>query len=81
MPTRSNFYDTILRANGCSLAILNGDYTKAQKEAYYEHALEADIKGLGQAMSRVLFTEREAAFGNEIILYLTTYHLCRWKTN
>lgn len=58
-----------MRANGCSLSILNGDYTKSQKEAYYEHALEADIKGLGQAMSRVLFTEREAAFGNEIILY------------
>jgi HK97 family phage portal protein len=63
------FYETILRANGTSLAILNGDYTKAQKEAYYEHALEADIKGLGQAMSRTLFTDREAAFGNEIVLY------------
>lgn len=63
------FYDTILRANGTSLAILNGDYTKQQKEAYYEHALEADIKALGQAMSRVLFTDREAAFGNEIVLY------------
>ena len=63
------FYDTILRANGTSLAILNGDYTKAQKEAYYEHALEADIKGLGQAISRTIFTDREAAFGNEIVLY------------
>ena len=63
------FHDAILRANGTSLAILNGDYTKAQKEAYYEHALEADIKSLGQAMSRVLFTEREAGFGNEILLY------------
>lgn len=63
------FYDTILRANGTSLAILNGDYTKAQKEAYYEHALEADIKSLGQAMSRVLFSDREAAFGNEVVLY------------
>ncbi len=63
------FHDTILRANGTSLAILNGDYTKAQKEAYYEHALEADIKSLGQAMSRVLFSEREASFGNEVILY------------
>lgn len=63
------FYETILRANGTSLPILNGDYTKAQKEAYYEHALEADIKALGQAMSRVLFSDREAAFGNEIILY------------
>jgi hypothetical protein len=40
-----------------------------QKEAYYEHALEADIKSLGQAMSRCLFTDREASFGNEITLY------------
>ena len=63
------FYETILRANGTSLAILNGDYTKAQKEAYYEHALEADIKSLGQAMSKVMFTDREAAFGNDIVLY------------
>lgn len=63
------FYDTILRANGTSLAILNGDYTKAQKEAYYEHALEADINGLGQAFSKVIFSDRESAFGNEIIFY------------
>ena len=63
------FYDTILRANGCSLAILNGDYTKAQKEAYYEHALEADIKSLGQAISRVIFSDREAGYGNEIVFY------------
>ena len=63
------FYETILRANGTSLAILNGDYTKQQKEAYYEHALEADIKSLGQAMSKVMFTDREASFGNDIVLY------------
>ena len=63
------FYETILRANGTSLAILNGDYTKAQKEAYYEHALEADIIALGQAMSRVMFSDREESFGNEIVLY------------
>lgn len=63
------YYETILRANGTSLAILNGDYTKAQKEAYYEHALEADIKSLGQAMSKVLFSDRETSFGNEIVLY------------
>ncbi len=63
------FYDTILRNNGCSLAILNGDYTKAQKEAYYEHALEADIISLGQAISRVVFSDREASYGNKIVLY------------
>lgn len=63
------FYDTILRANGTSLAILNGDYTKAQKEAYYEHAIEPDLIALGQAMTRVLFTDNERNFGNEIVLY------------
>lgn len=63
------FYDTILRANGTPLCILNGDYTKAQKEAYYEHALEADIKSLGQAMSKTMFSDREFSFGNEIIFY------------
>ena len=63
------FYGVILRANGTSLAILNGDYTKAQKEAYYEHALEADIKSLGQAMSKCMFSDREESYGNEIVLY------------
>lgn len=63
------FYKTILRANGTSLPILNGDYTKAQKEAYYEHAIEADLKSLGQAMSKTLFTDREASYGNEIVFY------------
>lgn len=63
------FYDTILRANGTSLAILNGDYTKAQKEAYYEHALEADIISLGQAMTRCMITDREVSFGNAIEFY------------
>lgn len=67
--TLNFFYETILRANGTSLPILNGDYTKEQKEAYYEHALEADIKSLGQAFTRAMLTEREVSFGNEIVFY------------
>lgn len=63
------YYDIILRTTGVSLAILNGDYTKAQKEAFYEHALEADIKSLGEAISKVVFTDREESFGNAIVLY------------
>lgn len=62
-------YENILRFNGTPLAILNGDYTKAQKEAYYEHALEADIKSLGEAMTRVFFSDRETSFGNSVVLY------------
>lgn len=62
-------HNMILRNTGVSIAILNGDYTKAQKEAFYEHALEGDIKSLGEAMTKVIFTEREESFGNSIILY------------
>lgn len=63
------FYEAIGRANGTSLPILNGTYTKSEKEAYYEHALEADIKSLGQAMSRVMFSDRATGHGNEIVLF------------
>lgn len=62
-------YENILRANGTSLAILSGDYTKAQKEAYYEHALEADIKSLGEAFTKCLFNDREKSFGNTVLFY------------
>lgn len=63
------FYETITRANGVSVAILNGDYSKEQKEAFYEHALEGEIISLGQAMTKKMFSENELAFGNEIVLY------------
>lgn len=63
------FHQTILRNTGVSLPILNGAYTKAEKEAFYEHALEADITALGQAFSRCIFTDREESFGNEIAFY------------
>lgn len=67
--TLDYFYKAILRNTGVSLAILDGDYTKAQKEAFYESALEADIKSLGEAMTKAMFTERERSFGNSIQLY------------
>lgn len=63
------FHQTILRNTGVSLPILNGDYNKQQKEAFYEHALEGDITALGQAFSRCIFTDREESFGNEIAFY------------
>lgn len=63
------FYLVILRSTGVSLPILNGNYTKAEKEAFYEHALEADIKSLGEAATKTLFTENQEARGNSVQLY------------
>lgn len=59
----------ILRNYGVSVAILNGDYTKQQYEAFYQKALEPIIIALSQAFTKVLFTEKERAHGNEIVFY------------
>ncbi len=67
--TLNFFYQTIARANGASIPILNGDYTTAQKQAYYERALEPDIISLGQAMTKCMVSKGEYARGNEIVLY------------
>lgn len=51
------------------LCILSGDYTKAQYEAFYQKTLEPLIISMGQAFTQTLFTQRERAFGNKIVLY------------
>lgn len=61
--------EKILRHFGVPLAILTGDYTKAQYEAFYQKTLEPLIIAMSQAFTRTLFTQRELAFGNEIKLY------------
>lgn len=58
--------EKILRNYGVSIAILTGDYTKAQYEAFYQKVLEPLIISLGQAFTKTLFTDREKGFGNEV---------------
>lgn len=59
----------ILRHFGVPLAILTGDYTKEQYEAFYQKTLEPIIISMSQAFSRTLFTDREKSFGNQIKFY------------
>lgn len=61
--------EKILRHFGVPLAILTGDYTKDQYEAFYQKTLEPLIISLSQAFTRTLFTQRERSFGNEIKFY------------
>jgi HK97 family phage portal protein len=61
--------EKILRHFGVPLAILTGDYTKQQYEAFYQKTLEPLILAISQAFTRGLFTPREVSFGNEIKLY------------
>jgi HK97 family phage portal protein len=61
--------EKILRNWGIPLAILTGDYTKEQYEAFYQKTLEPLITSLSQAFTKKLFTIRERAFGNQIKFY------------
>lgn len=59
----------VLNNYGTSLAIICGDFTEEQYQAFYEKTLEPIIISLGRAFTRVLFTDRELDVGNEIIFY------------
>lgn len=61
--------EKILRNWGIPLAILTGDYTKEQYEAFYQKTLEPLITAISQAFTKKLFTSREKAFGNQIKFY------------
>lgn len=61
--------EKILRNFGVPLAILTGDYTKEQYEAFFQKTLEGIILQISQAFTKKLFTTRERAFGNKIELY------------
>lgn len=61
--------EKILRNWGVPLAILTGDYSKEQYEAFYQKTLEPLIKSISQAFTKKVFTSREKAFGNKIELY------------
>lgn len=60
----------ILRTFGVSIPIINGDYTTAQYEAFYQKTLEPIVKSLSQAFTKGIFTGREAqGFKNRIVFY------------
>lgn len=68
-PTLEFIDSKILRNWGVPLAILTGDYTKEQYEAFYQKTLEPLAKSISQAFTKKLFTDREKAFGNRVELY------------
>ena len=68
-PTLKFIDEKILRNWGVPLAILTGDYTKTQYEAFYQKTLEPLIISISQAFTKKLFTDRERSFGNVIKLY------------
>lgn len=61
--------DKVLNWFGVSLPILSGKYTDEEYQAFYEKTLEPILIRLGQAFSKVLFSQRELDVGNEVVFY------------
>ena len=59
--------DKIFNYLGVIEAIVNSSYTEDQFAAFYESTIEPIATALSQEMTAKVFTDREQAFGNEII--------------
>lgn len=68
-PTLKFVDEKILRHFGVPLAILTGDFTKEQYEAFYNKTIEPFVIEISQAFTKKIFTPRERAFGNRVELY------------
>lgn len=58
--------EKILRNWGVSLAILKGDYSKEQYEAFYQKTLEPIIISISDAFTAALFSNNQISRGNKI---------------
>lgn len=61
--------EKILRHFGVPLAILTGDYTAEQYDAFYQKTLEPLIINFSETFTKGIFTGREIGFRNEIVFY------------
>ena len=86
-PTLKFIDEKILRHFGVPLAILTGDYTKTQYEAFYQKTLEPLIITMSQAFTKAIFSKRETfGCGHKIIFYhkelafITMDEKIKWMT-
>ena len=61
--------EKILRNFGVPLAILTGDYTKEQYEAFYQKTIEPIVVHYSNAFTRTLFTQGQKDRNNMIQFY------------
>ena len=60
---------------GVTLDMLMGKFTNDEKEAFYENIIEPSAISLGQAMSKVFFSQWQTSYGDQVILYSSQIEL------
>lgn len=58
-----------IRWYGVSSAIMSGNFSDEEYQAFYEKVLEPLVVAFGQAFTTRIFSQREVDFGNEIVFY------------
>lgn len=67
--TLKEIKENALIYEGVTIDVLTGKMTIADKEAFYENHIEPAAISLGQAMSKVFFSQWQTTHGDQIILY------------
>jgi len=72
--------DTVFRYFGISEAIVKGDYTEDQWNAFYESTIEPLAVQMSLEFTAKLFTDRERGFGNEVVFEANRLQYASAKT-
>lgn len=67
--TLKELKENVLLHTGVTIEMLEGKFTNQDKEAFYENHIEPAALSLGQAMSKVFFSQWQTSYGDQIILY------------
>lgn len=67
--TLAEIKQNVLLHTGVSIEMLMGKMTPQDKEAFYENHIESSAISLGQAMSKVLFSQWQTSHGDAVVLY------------
>lgn len=73
--TLKEIKENVMLHCGMTLEMLMGKFTEEDKNAFYENIIEPSAISLGQAMSRVFFSQWQTSFGDQVVIYASKIEL------
>jgi len=67
--TLAEIKQNVMLHTGMTMDMLMGKFTAEEKEAFYENWIEPAAISLGQAMSKVFFSQWQTSYGDQVQLY------------
>ena len=73
--TLAEIKENVMLHCGVTIEMLCGKFTNEEKEAFYENFIEPAAISLSQAMNKVLFSQWQTSYGDQIVLYSSQIEL------